>query len=104
MQVFVVPPLHWPAWQVLPVMQRLESSHDSPACGEERQKPLPSHLPSSPQVTPEAAHALWATWPATTGRHWPAAPLVRVPPEQALQPVHATLQQTPSATTPEVHS
>jgi hypothetical protein len=61
-------------------------------------------LPSEPQVVPEAAHALCATWPATTGRQRPAAPPVKVPPEQALQPVHALSQHTASATMLDTHS
>jgi hypothetical protein len=61
-------------------------------------------LPSSPQLTPEAVQALCATWPATTKAHCPAAAAVSGAPEQALQPVHALSQQTPSATMPDAHS
>jgi hypothetical protein len=65
--------------------------------------PVPSQKPSSPQEVPEAVHALWATWPDGTGRHCPSVCPFKAF-VQAEHPLQAWLQQTPSATTPDVHS
>jgi hypothetical protein len=82
------------------------AAQDVPVTGY-RQAPFPSQVPSSPQGG-LAAHVLWPGWPATTARHCPSATdapvcLFRAS-VHAEQPEHAWLQQTPSATTPDVHS
>ena len=101
----MLPAVHTPFWQTLPVTQRLVGSlHDCPCLGVERQAPAPSHLPSRPHTTPEAVQALCAICPSRTNEQVPADAPVSGDPEQALQPVQALSQQTPSATMPEVHS
>ena len=90
--------------QVLGV--RVEPAHVDPHAvplAPDWQLPAPSHIPVRPQGTFEAAQALWAAWPAGTGRHWPSVCPFRSF-VHAEHPVQSLSQQTPSATTPDVHS
>jgi hypothetical protein len=99
----------WVASHALVV--RVEPEHESVAQDVPvvlyRQAPLPSQVPSSPQGG-LAVHVLWPPWPATTARHCPSAAPVPVcllrASVHAEQPEHALSQQTPSATTPDLHS
>ena len=98
-------PVHEPALHFAPVEHLLLAlSQDSPCLGVDWQAPAPSHVPSVPHTLLAFVHALCATLPATMGRHCPAAPPVKGAPEQALQPVHAASQQTPSAVMFDKHS
>jgi hypothetical protein len=65
-----------------------------------RQAPLPSHVPSLPHgfagvAAVSSTQASWGSVPAATGAHVPSTPPVLAA-EQALQPLHAWSQQTPS--------
>jgi hypothetical protein len=62
-----------------------------------RQAPLPSHVPSLPHslVAVSSTHALCATLPLNTGVQRPSELPVRAF-EQALHPVQAVAQHTPS--------
>jgi hypothetical protein len=100
-----------PAWQVLPVPQRpatvptpavqLSAPHIVPE-GYFRQAPLPSQVPSPPQlIAPSSVHCMSGSWLAGT--------LVQVPAlddsAHDLQvPEQAVAQQTPWAQKPELHS
>jgi hypothetical protein len=64
--------------------------------------PAPSHMPVVPQVVFAAVQILWPAWPAGTGRHCPSLCPFRVF-VHAEQPLQSLLQQTPSATIPDVH-
>jgi hypothetical protein len=64
--------------------------------------PAPSHLPVVPQVVFESVQVLWPTWPAGTARHCPSVCPFRSF-VHAEHPVQSLSQQTPSATTPDVH-
>jgi hypothetical protein len=84
-----VPPVHAAA------------AHDVPAACR-RQAPLPSHMPSRPQVdAASAAHSLRGSVPALAGMQAPSAPVAL----QVMQrPVHAVWQHTPSTQKFELHS
>ena len=64
--------------------------------------PAPSHRPVVPQVVFESVQVLWPTLPAGTERHCPSLCPLRAF-VHAKQPLQSLLQQTPSATTPDVH-
>jgi hypothetical protein len=64
--------------------------------------PAPSHMPVVPQVVFAAVQVLWPTWPAGTARHCPSLCPFRSF-VHAEHPVQSLSQQTPSATTPDVH-
>ena len=66
------------------------------------QCPAPSHMPVVPQVVFESVQVLCPALPAGTGRHCPSLCPFRVF-VHAKQPLQSLLQQTPSATTPDVH-
>jgi hypothetical protein len=70
-----------------------------------RQAPAPSQDPSVPhEPTPESVHSLSGSLPAVMGPQVPSAPLPFFTVVQATQvPLHALLQQTPSAQKPVVH-
>jgi hypothetical protein len=67
-----------------------------------RQAPLPSHMPSVPQVdAPWSAHWLKGSAPAATDAQVPTVP-VRLHDRQ--MPAQAVAQQTPCSQKPELHS
>jgi hypothetical protein len=67
-----------------------------------RQPPLPSQVPSVPQVAaPASVHWFNGSWPAGTVEQVPPVP-VRAHDRQV--PVQAVLQQTPCAQKPLLHS
>jgi hypothetical protein len=67
--------------------------------------PAPSQLPSLPHglVAVSSLQASCGSLPSSTGAHVPSAFPVKVR-EQALQPVQAVAQQTPSTQWPSSHS
>jgi hypothetical protein len=103
-QVLLVPETQAPApSQVLGVrVEPVQVEPQAVPLAPNWQLPAPSHIPVRPQRTFEAAQALWAAWPAGTGRHWPSVCPFRAL-VHAKHPLHALSQHTPSATTPEVH-
>jgi hypothetical protein len=70
-----------------------------------RHAPAPSHMPSLPHalLALSSAQALWGSELTSTGLQVPSATPVSDF-VQALQPPQVLSQQTPSVTTPEVHS
>jgi hypothetical protein len=66
------------------------------------QCPAPSHMPVVPQGGFAAVQVLWPTWFAGTARHCPSVCPFRSF-VHAEHPVQSLSQQTPSATTPDVH-
>jgi hypothetical protein len=97
---------------VLLVIIEVLALHDgvpqsAPTAARYRQAPDPLQVPSRPQGSLTAAHvACGSALPAVTDMHEPVV-LASCPFKsavQALQPVHALSQQTPSAITPDAHS
>jgi hypothetical protein len=68
----------------------------------DRQPPLPSHVPSVPQLAaPWSLHWFSGSWPAGTVEQVPPVP---VSAHDMQLPAHAVLQQTPCAQKPLLHS
>ena len=103
-QVLLVPETQEPApSQVLGV--RVEPAHVEPQAvplAAYWHLPAPSHMPVAPQGEFAAVQELWPTWPAGTGRHWPSVCPLRAF-VHAMHPAQSLSQQTPSATTPDLH-
>jgi hypothetical protein len=67
-----------------------------------RQAPLPSQVPSLPQVAaPWSVHWLKGSWPAATAAQ---VPIVPVKPHDRQMPTQAVAQQTPCSQKPLLHS
>jgi hypothetical protein len=70
-----------------------------------RQAPIPSQVPSLPQVaTASITHSLSGSVPTETGRHRPSGSPVRDAAQAAQRPAHADSQQTPSTQKADEHS